>query len=133
MEIKTQLSLFMENKPGNLAKFLSILEDAELDIVGMSVLDAAEHAVIRLITSDHKKCVHLLGDHGIVVVECDVLQVNVSHQPGELKKVAQILSQESINIDYLYGSQSANNHKAALFLKVSDAKLALDSLKKHLG
>ncbi|MDH4128294.1 MAG: ACT domain-containing protein [Spirochaetota bacterium] len=131
MEIKKQLSVFMENKPGNLAKFCTILQDANIDLLGISVTDAVDHAVIRVVVNEHEKCFHLLGDMGIVVIESDILLLELAHKPGELKKISQILSQESINIDYIYGSGIQNNGKAILFLKVSNAQKAFEMIKKY--
>ncbi len=133
MEIKKQLSVFMENKAGNLAKFSALLEEAHITILGISVTDAVDHAVIRLVVDDPAKCTHILGDNGIVVIESDVLQVEVTSQPGELKRIAQILSQESINIDYIYGSESQGSGNSNLIFKVSDPKKGLEMMKKHLS
>lgn len=132
MEIKKQLSIFMENQPGNLAKFCSILDEAKIDIQAISVTDAVDHAVIRIVASDANQCSHVLGDHGIVVIESEVLSMDIQDRPGELKKIAQILSQEKINIDYIYGSEGAGVEKAKLFFKVSDPQRALEMIKKNL-
>ncbi len=132
MEIKKQLSVFMENKAGNLAKFSGLLEESNITILGISVTDAVDHAVIRLVVDDPTKCTHVLGDNGIVVIESDVLQAEVTRRPGELKRIAQILSQESINIDYIYGSECQGSGNSALILKVSDPKKGLEMMKKHL-
>ena len=132
MKIKTQLSIFMENKPGNLAKFCNILEEAGIDIQGISVTDAVDHSVIRIIVDDPKKCSHLLGEQGTVVIESSLIQVELLRRPGELKKIAQIFSQESLNIDYIYGSESETNGEGKLFLKVPDTQKAIDMLKKYM-
>lgn len=133
MEIKKQLSIFMENQPGNLAKFCSMLEDEKIDILGMTVTDAADHAVIRVVLDKVEKATHVFGNHGMVVIESDVLQIELATRPGELKKVAQIFSQEGINIDYIYGSETKKNGGATLFIKVGDTKRAFELLKRDLS
>ncbi len=120
----------MENKPGNLSKFCGILEDGNIDIIGISVTDAVDHSVIRVVVSDSEKCSHLLGNHGMVVIESEVIELKLKHHPGELRKIAHILSKESINIDYIYGSGVGNNANALLFLKVSEPFVAKDLLLK---
>ncbi len=122
----------MENKPGNLSQFCTILEEGNIDILAISVTDAVDHAVIRLVVNDTGKCVHILGERSIVVIESDIIEIELTHKPGELKKVAQIFSQEMINIDYIYGSECHSNGKASLYLKVSDPKKALEMIKKYL-
>ncbi len=131
MKITKQISVFMENLPGNLAKFCAILEENEINIIGISITDAVDHSVVRMVVDDHAKCSHVLGEHSMVVIESEVLQLDLQHRPGELKKIAEILSKEEVNIDYIYGSAPNSSAKAILFLKGSDLKKANEMISKY--
>ena len=85
--IEKQLSLFLVNKPGVLADVCQTLADHQINIRGMSVSDTVDHAVVRLIVDDPTKAIHLLGEHGVLVVETDVLAVEVDDQPGALARL----------------------------------------------
>lgn len=93
--IEKQLSLFLVNKPGVLADVCQSLSDNNINIRGLSVSDTVDHAVVRLIVDDPIKAIHLLGEHGVLVVETDVLAVDVDDQPGALAKVARKLAGKS--------------------------------------
>ncbi len=79
------------NKPGVLADVCKTLGTSGINIRGMSISDTVDHAVVRLIVDDPTKAIHILGEHGVLVVETDVLAVKVSDQPGELSKIARKL------------------------------------------
>ena len=119
IEIKKQISIFMENKPGNLAQICEILERNYINMIGITVADAVDHAVVRMVVDDPIKTIHIFGEIGSVVVESDVVIVQMDKsQPGSLKMISNALSENEINIDYIYGTEIEG--KATIILKVSD-------------
>ncbi len=118
--IEKQLSLFLVNKPGVLADVCQTLGEHKINIRGMSVSDTVDHAVVRLIVDDPIKAIHILGEHGVLVVETDVLALEVDDQPGALAKVARKFARGKINIEYAYGT--ADSGKAKIFMRLSDVK-----------
>jgi len=125
--IEKQLSIFLENKPGVLAAVCKALAEHEVNIRGISVSDTVDHAVVRLVVSDPHKALHVLGDHGALVVETDVLAVDLSDKPGELAKLATRFAKARINVEYAYGS--SDHSKGTVFFRVSNVKLAAKLLK----
>ena len=61
MKVEKQLSLFLENKPGTLAAVCQALADEAVNIYAISVVDAVDHAVVRMVVSDPTKAITLLG------------------------------------------------------------------------
>ena len=118
--IEKQLSLFLVNKPGVLANVCQTLGDHDINIRGMSVSDTVDHAVVRLIVDNPTKAIHLLGEHGVLVVETDVLAVEVDDQPGALAKIARKFARGKVNIEYAYGTSDSG--KARIYMRVSDAR-----------
>ena len=125
--ITRQLSVFLENKPGVLAAVCRTLGEHDINIRGVSVSDTVDHAVVRLIVSDPHKAIHVLGEHGALVVETDVLIVKLADHPGALAEVAAKFARAKINIEYAYGS--SDDVEATVFMRVSDVKKALKILK----
>ena len=124
--IAKQLSVFLENKPGVLAAVCRALGDHDINIRGVSVSDTVDHAVVRLIVSDPHKAIHVLGEHGALVVETDVLVVKLSDHPGALADLASKFARGKINIEYAYGS--SDDTQATVFMRVSDIKKGLGLL-----
>lgn len=124
--IEKQLSIFLENKPGVLAEVCKALGAHEINIRGMSISDTVDHAVVRLIVSDPRKALHVLGERGALVVETEVLAVPLEDKPGELAKLAAKLARAKVNIEYAYGT--SDGRQAIVFVRVSDVKQALTVL-----
>src|SRR5215210_7028784 len=66
MEIARQLSIFLANKPGTLAKVCEELARQKINIYALSISDTSDHSVIRMVVSDTQKALHLLGERGVL-------------------------------------------------------------------
>lgn len=124
MQIVKQLALFLENKPGTLGKLCRALARAKINILALSVADAVDHAVVRIVVDDTQKAVHLLGEHGVLVVERDVLMLEADNRPGELGRIASKLSVKKVNIEYAYCASLPGVKKGVVILRVDDPKKA---------
>lgn len=118
MEIVKQLAIFLENKPGALLRLTQDLVSMDINILGMSVTDSIDHAVVRMIVDKPTEAIHLMGEAGVLVLECDLVRVTLRNRPGELQKFCQKLADENINIEYAYGSSPTRQQEADLSLYV---------------
>ena len=128
MHIARQISVFLENKPGALAKMCDALAERDVNIVALSVGDTADYAVVRLLTSDPDTAVHVIGEAGTLVVECDVVVVDLENRVGSLAETARKLSRADINIDYAYGSATEDQPAGMLVLRTQDPQETLKAL-----
>ena len=131
MKSVKQLALFLENKPGTLSKVCSAIAAAKINIYAISVSDAVDHAVVRMVVSEPQKALHLLGEHGVLVVERDVLMLEGRNKPGELASIAAKLSRHKVNIEYAYSATPSNAARGAMILRVDNPKKAARILKGH--
>jgi hypothetical protein len=131
LETTTQLAVFLENRPGALARVCEALAKAGINIHALTVSDTADHAVVRMIVSDPTKALMLLGERGVLALENDVLWIDASNEPGVLGKIADALSRAEVNIEYAYFASSAQSSKGIIVLRPSNvekARQALDGL-----
>ena len=128
MHITKQLAIFLENRPGMLARVCEALAEHKINIYAISTSDTVDHTVIRMVVSDYRKALHLFEEHGTLVVEDDVLLIEGSNKPGSLAKLAHKLAAAKINIEYAYCATPPDAKKGLLILRVRDAKLALKVL-----
>ncbi len=131
MKTVKQLALFLENRPGTLAKVCQALAAARINIYAISVSDAVDHAVVRMVVSDPHKALHLLGDHGVLVIERDVLMLEGRNKPGELATIAAKLSKNRVNIEYAYSATPSSATRGAMILRVDNPSKAARILKGH--
>ena len=127
-QITKQLALFLENRPGTLARVCDALSAAKINIYAISSSDTVDHIVLRMVVSDPVKAMFVFEEHGTLVVEDDVLMITGDNKPGSLAKLAHKLSKAKINIEYAYCATPPDAKKGLLILRVSDAKKALNVL-----
>src|SRR5438093_10269665 len=128
MQITKQLAIFLDNRPGMLARLGDALAEAKINIYAITTSDTVDHSVIRLVVSDYRKAVHVFEEHGTLVVEDDVLMIEGSNKPGELARLAHKLADAKINIEYCYSATPSDSKKGLMIMRVSDAKKELRTL-----
>jgi hypothetical protein len=128
MRVETQLSAFIENKAGVFAALAADLARHGISIRALTVATLADHSVVRLVVSEPRKALHLLGDRGVLVVSTQILALEVADEAGALAGIASRLGRAGVNIDYAYGSGPAHGGQANVYVHVSDVKKARAAL-----
>jgi hypothetical protein len=128
MHITKQLAIFLENRPGMLARVCDALAENEVSVYAISTSDTVDHTVMRMVVSDYRKALHVFEERGTLVVEDDVLMIESDNKPGAMAKLAHKLAAASINIEYAYCATLPDAKKGLLILRVRDAKKALKVL-----
>jgi len=130
MYCTTQFSIFMVNKPGVLAHVLSEFAKARLNIVAMTMMDSAEHGVMRVVFAAPKKAKEMLARLNMPCNDTEVLCVNLENKAGALASVAEKLSKNHINISYAYCTAGAKGGRTTGVLKVADVRKAMKVLQQ---
>ena len=125
MQARKQLTVFLENKPGRLAKILGELARQKINIVALSVMDHQEHSVLRIVSDDEAATAKIVQDSNTPFRESDVLIVELRNQPGALAHLCETLAEEHINIEYAYCSSGGRNGKVFGIFKVSNIDKAV--------
>ncbi|MBN2136189.1 MAG: ACT domain-containing protein [Sedimentisphaerales bacterium] len=124
MVIAKQFSIFMVNKPGILAQVLCEFARAKINIVAMTMVDSAEHGVMRVVFGVPNRVQELLVKLNMQYSETDVLCVELTNKSGALAAVAEKLAKHHINISYAYCTAGARGGRATGIFKVADVKKA---------
>lgn len=128
MHITKQLAIFLENRPGMLARVCEALAEQKINIYAISTSDTIDHTVMRIVVSDHRKALHVFEERGTLVVEDDVLMIEGDNKPGSLADIAEKLGAAKINIEYAYCATPPDARRGLLILRVKDARKALKVL-----
>jgi hypothetical protein len=113
-----QLCIFLQNKPGVLAKLCRALSAERINMRAISVSDSLDHAVVRLVVDKPLVARRLFEDHNLLVIENDLLALTLADRPGELGKVSARLAKARLNISYLYGSVPTGDGTATVYMRV---------------
>ncbi len=117
-----QLSVFVQNEPGRLVNVTQILSDAKINISALSLAEAEEYGVLRMVVSDMEKAASTLKENNYTVRITDVICIITEDVPGALNEQLIALASYNIDVAYMYGY--SNGGKARLILKTNDPKRA---------
>ena len=130
MSVK-QISIFLENRIGRLAEITGLLGDRGINIRAMSLADSADFGILRIIVDDTEKTKALLKDKGFAFGENETLAVEVPDIPGGLAQLLRILSDELVNVEYMYAFLISPTQRAVIIFRFEDPQQAVGALAKH--
>lgn len=125
-----QISLFLENKAGRLAGVTSILAEAGINIKALSLADTSEFGILRMIVDRYEEAQAALKAKGFTVGRTSVVAVEVSHTPGGLNQILQILEKRNINVEYMYGFPY-QKAEAIIIFRFDRPELAVEILQQN--
>ena len=126
-----QLSIFVENKAGTVAEITKSIANAGVSIRALSVADTQEFGILRLIVSDVEKAKVALSENDCVVSITKVIGVEIPDVAGGLSSVLELMSNNNINVEYLYAFITISGQHAYVVLRVEDNDKAAEILKAN--
>lgn len=111
-----QVTVFIGNKEGRIEKVTQILKDNKINISSLSLAEAVDFGLLRLIVSDPEKAKDALKAEGLSAKLSDVIAVEISNEAGSLHDLLTALS--DFNIEYMYVLSSADT--ASMIMKIKD-------------
>jgi hypothetical protein len=124
-----QLSLFLENQPGQMLEPCRLLARAGIDIRTLSLADTRQFGILRAIVSDWNKAAALLQNAGYVVNVTEVVAVEVADRPGALADLMALFENSGINIEYMYAFPFGRQGRAVLIFRFDQPDAAIERLR----
>ena len=122
-----QVSVFLDNRPGSLFEAMSQFDNNQIKIFALTIADAGEFGLVRLITPEPQRAASLLEDAEFNLAKSkkntEVTAIFSSDQE-RLSKITKILGDGGINIEYAYSSAVHVNGKIALIIRPSNVEKA---------
>ena len=125
-----QISILIRNEPGVMSRILESMTKGGINILGLTINETAAFGELRLIVDDMAKTKKILEDVDVSHNIVKVIVVNLPDKPGELLKIARLLSENDINIDYMY-TLSAGRKNAYIAIKSWDMAATEELLLKE--
>jgi hypothetical protein len=129
-----QVSVYLDNRPGSLSEAMAQLDKNQIKVFALSIADAGEFGLVRMITGDPEKATKVLEDVDYNLAKSrrntEVTAVFITEE-DKISKITKILADGSINIEYAYSSAVHVNGKIALILRASDVESAERTLKEN--
>ncbi len=122
-----QLTIFIGDRLGALHRALQVLDAQHVRICAISILDGADHAVVRLVTDRPRVAARLLEEAGYPVFRRDLLGVALP-KPEEnkigIRGVLQSLLSAEVKVIYVYSLVVTVGGRPVLALNVEDMEFA---------
>ena len=127
----TQISIFLENRAGQLSEITKILTENSIDLKALNIAETADYGILRIISDDSDKAAKLLRDNGFIVTETPVAAAAVPNKAGGLNDLLNIISKEEIDIEYMYSVFGQKDGLAYMIFKVKDVEAFISVLEKY--
>ena len=123
----TQLSVFLMNQPGTLVDAVRAISATGANIRAMSIAEANDFGILRIIVTDSDKVCKSLGDK-FLISRTDVVAARMDDRSGALYPILVVLSEANINIEYMYAFTGSGPEQAYVVFRVNDVKTAEEVL-----
>jgi len=130
-----QLSVFVENRLGQLLRLTRLFEAEALRILAVSVEGATDCAIVRLLIDDPDRGHELLANGRFAVSETELLVVELPESKRAISSICETLIAGEVNMNYIYPLLPLDGHGACVAIQVDDLPLAasvLSARKFHL-
>ena len=114
-----QISVFLENRAGQLAEISGILAKNDIDLRAISIAETADYGVLRMIVDNAQKATGILMEHGYLMSMTPVLVVAVPDAPGGIAPVLAALAEGNLDIEYMYSLFSHQEEKLPFWICMS--------------
>ena len=115
-----QISVFLENRTGQLAEITALLAKNGVDIRAISIAETSDYGLARMIVSDAAKASTVLLEHGDILSMNPVWAVEVPDRPAGLSDLLAVLAENSIAVEYMYSLFANKDGYAYMILRISD-------------
>ena len=123
-----QISVFLENRTGQLAEITKLLAEAGVDIRAISIAETADYGLARMIVDDSYKASSILLQHGDILSMTPVWAVEVADEAGGLADLLGLLAENHVDVEYMYSLFTHKEGNAYMVMRVSDDPKFLSAL-----
>ncbi len=124
----TQLSVFLENRPGRLSALCRTLADAGVNLSTLMLSDNGEFGLLRLLTPDVDKAKATIAAAGYAVTTSEVVALQVPDRPGGLAGVRVLLEKAGVSVEYMYAFAERPGSEAVMVFRFDNTDKALAAL-----
>ena len=127
----TQISVFLENRKGRLYDVCSLLGKNKINIRALSIGETDEFGILRMVVDKPEEAMRILKANSLAANLTDIVALEIDDQPGGLAKILKILSENNINVEYMYGFVEKASEKALLVFRFENTDAAIETLMKN--
>lgn len=124
----TQISVFLENKPGRLQHVLKALADRDINLRTLTIAEVNDFGILRMIVNHPDEAYAALKAEHVTCSRTDVLAVALEDTPGALYRLIETFSRRQINIEYMYAFTDRHDAESIMIFRFDDTEAAKAAL-----
>ena len=125
-----QLSVFLHNRVGALLSLVKLLNEHQIEVLGLSVQDSVDLTLVRLIVTDPPSAEEVFISAGHSCASKPIVVVELKQGVHDLGHALSGLLAAEINIHHAYPLMVRPNSKPLIALHVDDPEVGGESLSK---
>ncbi|MBP3656058.1 MAG: ACT domain-containing protein [Clostridia bacterium] len=126
-----QISIFLENRAGQLAQVTRVLADHGIDMRAISIAETSDYGVLRMIVDDAEKATAILLENGYILSMTPVTVIAVPDQAGGLAPVLEALAEGNMDVEYMYSLFTHKEGMAYMVFRIADEEKFAELLAAH--
>ena len=123
-----QISIFVDDRPGTLARLTLRLGEAGINIHALSLAEGLDHGYVRMVVDRPDEAIRQLESDGHLFFEREVILLEIPNAPSALGRVAERWGLQGINIEYVYCAGGPGVDHGLVVVRVDRIDDALASL-----
>ena len=122
-----QISVFLENKPGNLAAVVQVLADAGTNLRALTIAETERFGIVRLIADDATRALTALHEAGFTSRVNKVFGIQVPDRPGALAELLRVFD-GNVSVEYMYADLKGVGANSLMIMKLEPVDVAMEIL-----
>lgn len=119
----------VRKNPNTVANVTKLLSDKGLDLLAAVTWVDEGEAVMRFITDDNLRAMDTLRERELQPSEQEIVEVEVPHKPGMLRRITEILAAEGVELEHLYATAGERERKCTVVLSTRNNERAVVALR----
>ncbi len=124
----TQISVFLVDRLGELLRLTRILDPTDIHIMALSVVNAVDSAIVRMIVDDPVLAAETLRQAGFAISETELLVVSLPHGKRALLETWMALLGAEVSVAYTYPLLAQPGGRPALAVQADNLEHAAANL-----
>lgn len=126
-----QLSVFVENKVGTLARVTTVFRENNINIRAIAAFDSPDFGILRVIVDKPEEAQKILSEKSFAVKITEVIAVELEDKPGDLDRVLNIVSKNGLSLNYIYSFVIRGKEAPLMVMNIENMEEAVRVLKKN--
>lgn len=132
-KIVNEISCYMENKPGMLARLAQRLAEENISVTGIQSYDGQLQSLVRVVVDKPDLTEKILREQGVELISRpEIIEVQVRNAPGGLAEITSLLGNHEININSIYSTDGLNENIGRSYIRVEGVDTAVELLNREL-